>query len=100
MKIKISPFAEQDLDMTVEWYNFQSDGIGNEFAYVISEMFERIKTNPLQFPKDYGKMRKAVIKRFPYSVFFVVKDEVAFIFGIFSASRNPNIMKNRYRNDK
>jgi len=100
MRIKISPFAEQDLDTAVEWYNSKREVLGNEFAYEVSEIFERIKFNPLQFPKEYGKMRKAVIKRFPYSVFFVFKDEIAFILGIFGASRNPNIIKNRYRNER
>ena len=100
MRIKISPFAEHDLDMTAEWYNFQRDNLGNEFAVETSEMFERIKANPLQFSENYGKMRKAVMNRFPYSVFFVVKDENVYILGVFSASRNPNIMKNRYRNDR
>ncbi len=100
MRIKISPFAETDFDIAVEWYNSKRDVLGNEFAYEVSRMFERIKSNPLQFPKEYGKMRKAVIKRFPYSVFFVVKEDIAFVLGIFSASRNPNIMKNRYRNDR
>ncbi len=100
MKIKLSPFAEQDFDIAIKWYNKKQDKLGYELANEVAEIFERIKINPLQFPKEYRKMRKAVIKRFPYNIFFVVSDDIAYILGIFNTSRNPKIMQHRYRNNR
>jgi hypothetical protein len=31
MIIKFSPFAEDELDVSVNWYNLQKDGLGDEF---------------------------------------------------------------------
>ncbi|MBT3208842.1 MAG: type II toxin-antitoxin system RelE/ParE family toxin [Bacteroidetes bacterium] len=100
MNIKISPFAEQDLERSIKWYNSEKDELGNEFAKEISHIFERIRTNSLQFPKEYRKMQKAKTKKFPFNVFFVVKEKSVYILGIFHSSRNPNIMKSQYKNTK
>ena len=100
MRLKISPFSELDLDSSIEWYNLEKQGLGDVFASEISEMFEHIKANYRQFPKEYALMQKAVVKKFPYNVFFVVKEETIFILGIFNTNRNPKIMKKRYRNNR
>ncbi len=100
MKLKISAFAENDLEESIKHYNEQKDGLGVEFVEAIIETFNRIKENPNQFPKEYKQMRKARTERFPVKVFFVVKDTIAYILGIFHASCNPQVMKKRYQSQK
>jgi len=98
MKLKIAPFAEMDLLESIAFYNEQRENLGKEFYEAVIDSFDRIKNNPGQFPKEYKEMRKASIKRFPFSVFFVVNDNIGYILGIFHSSRNPKIMKTRYKN--
>jgi len=71
MTIKLSPFAEQDLDDTLEFYNGQMEGLGFEFLHEAKLIFERVQENPCQFPIAHKKMRKAKINRFPFNIFFV-----------------------------
>ncbi|MCF8370846.1 MAG: type II toxin-antitoxin system RelE/ParE family toxin [Bacteroidales bacterium] len=97
MEIRISPFAELDLEESVEFYNLQKEGLGHEFAQVVSDIIERIKQNPFQFPNKYLELRKAKMKGFPFNVFFVEKENVGYILAVFHSSRNPKIIKQRYR---
>lgn len=97
MKLKISPFAEKDLTESIKYYNKQSEDLGNNFAEIVSETFDRIKDNPYQFPKEYKEMRKAKTERFPFKIFFVVNNSIGYILGIFHSSRNPEIIQERYR---
>ncbi len=97
MKIKLSPFAEQDLDDSIEYFNQQKEGLGDEFVNNVIETFERIKENPTQFPKINQNLRKAQTNGFSFNVFFTVKDAIAYILGIFHTSRNPKTMKSRYK---
>ncbi len=97
MKIKISPFAEKDLDESVEYYSTQQENLGYDFAEEVNSTIKRIKENHNQFPKEYKEMRKAKIERFPFNIFFVVKETFGYILGIFHTSRNPKIMKERYK---
>jgi len=39
MKIKISPFAEEDLKNSIEFYNKKQDNLGDEFAEEVAETF-------------------------------------------------------------
>jgi len=96
MTIKLSSFAEQDLDDTLEFYNGQMEGLGFEFLHEAKLIFERVQENPCQFPIAHKKMRKAKINRFPFNIFFVDELLTSFIIGIFHSSRNPNIIKKRY----
>ncbi|MDF1548047.1 MAG: type II toxin-antitoxin system RelE/ParE family toxin [Bacteroidales bacterium] len=98
MKLKISPFAEEDLEESIEYYNIRKQGLGYEFARTVSDTFDRIKENPLQFPYEYKEMRKAQIDKFPFNIYFVIKNPVGYILGIFHSSRNPLKMRVRYKN--
>ncbi len=70
MRLKLSPFALTDLKDSIEYYNQQQEGLGNDFADKINAAFERIKDNPKQFPKAYKVMRKAQVERFSFNIFF------------------------------
>ena len=96
MKLKISPFALTDLEESIQYYNLKQQNLGYEFAEIIHSTFERIKENPNQFPKEYIEMRKAKTSRFPFNVFFVVRENIGYILGIFHSSRNPKMLKDRY----
>ncbi len=97
MKLKISPFAKNDLTESIKYYNKQRENLGGNFAEIDSETFKRIKDNPYQFQKEYKEMRKAKTERFPFKIFFVVNNSNGYILGIFHSSRNPEIIQKRYR---
>jgi hypothetical protein len=98
-KLIINPFAELELEEAKDWYNLQQDNLGNEFVMEIDKTIIRIKENPFQFPKEKKQIRKAVAKRFPYSLFFYVDDLIINIFAIFHSSKNPMIWKKRFENE-
>ena len=91
----VSPFAEVDLKVAFEWYNLQKENLGNEFISEVDFTIKRIKINPLQFPIKQKDIRKAVLKRFPFTIYFVVNEKLITVFAIFHNSRNPVIWKKR-----
>ncbi len=93
--LKINPFAEEDLEESFEYYENQQSGLGEEFLVEVKTTLNRITENPKQFPKNKDGARKALTKRFPFAIFFYVKDIVINVFAIFHSSRNPKGWKNR-----
>ena len=91
-KLIISPFAELDFEEAKSYYNIQREGLENEFIEELEDTLKRIKNNPKQYPKIRKKIRKAIVRRFPYGIFYVFN-----ILAIFHFSRNPKIWKSRYR---
>jgi hypothetical protein len=79
MMIKLSPFAEIDMQESINYYNEQKENLGNEFAIEINDTFDRIKENYEQFSITHKNMRKAKTNRFPHNVFFIVETQIAYI---------------------
>lgn len=54
-----------------DYYENTKPGLGDEAEREIYAIFDRIEKNPRQFPVIRNNIRRALINRFPVSVFFV-----------------------------
>jgi len=96
-RLIINPFAEKDLQISIDWYNHQKENLGNDFIFEVENTLQKILYNPLQFPKVKGKIRRAVLKRFPFGIYYFVKKDIINVFAIFHFSRNPLIWNRRMK---
>ena len=87
--------AKLDLRHAKNWYNIERENLGTEFLSEIEKLLTHIQTNPEQFPKNRNEIRKAVLKRFPYCLFFALKSNKIKIIAVFHNSRNPIIWQTR-----
>ncbi len=94
-EITITPFAEHDLKEAVEFYNGRKSGLGYDLVDEIDGVIKRIESNPRMFPLVTDKTRKAVLKRFPYNIYFVIVDSRIFVTAIFNTWRKPKLWKGR-----
>ena len=91
----ISPEAEFDIQDAFEWYEQSSTGLGSEFIRAVDGCFALIGRNPLAYPKVYQEVRRALIRRFPYGVMYVVEDGWIIIIACFHVKRDPKQWQNR-----
>ena len=94
----INPFAQLEIREAKNWYNLQKENLGDEFLYEIKNTIQRIQTKPFQFPLERREIRKAVLNKFPYSIFFFISESIINVFAVFHASRNPMLWKSRFKN--
>lgn len=95
LKLKLKPLAEIDITEAAIWYNFQRDGLGEEFLLALEAKFNEIKRNPYQFKIIYKNVRRAFPNRFPYGIFFIMEENIIYILAIVHTSRNPKTWKKR-----
>ncbi len=93
----IRPEAESDLSEAYSWYEEQSPGLGADFLLSFDAVQSSILRNPLQYPEVHQPVRRVLIRRFPYGVFFLVEDLRIIVFAVFHASRDPQGWKDRLR---
>jgi hypothetical protein len=96
-RLIVGPFAELDLQVAYEWYDLKKEGLGKEFLKEIDFIIDRIRQNPKQFGKIKKQIRMAVVKRFPFGVFFVQKEDLINIIAVLHFSRNPKILRSRIK---
>jgi len=89
--------AEAELSEAYDWYNVRMVGLGDQFFMSVDATIQAISRNPNQFPEIYKTIRRALIHRFPYAIFFVVEESQIIILAIFHAKRNPKQWKERFK---
>jgi toxin ParE1/3/4 len=82
--------AERDLDQAYSWYNEKVPGLGSDFLVVVERALESIQVNPARFPIVYRKVHRALVRRFPYGIFFVTNGDQIAILAIMHTARDPD----------
>ena len=85
----LRPRAERDLQSAFEWYESQRPGLGDEFLVSLRERLETVRGFPEAFPVLYRDVRRAVVSRFPYVVFYVAQPTRVAVLAVVHQSRNP-----------
>jgi plasmid stabilization system protein ParE len=91
----LRPRAEYDVQDAALWYEAQRVGLGLEFLEALDYVINRITNNPLQFPEIQSGVRRGLLHRFPYSVYFVVIEERVEVIAVLHLHRHPDSFKSR-----
>jgi plasmid stabilization system protein ParE len=81
--------AHNDLRSAFEWYERQRPGLGESFLLAVEERLENIAAFPDANRLIYRQVRRAVVERFPYLIFYVVKAERVDVLAVLHHARNP-----------
>ena len=87
--------AREELIGAQDWYEREATGLGRRFRQAIDTLIGRMSDNPRQFPTVFKNVRRALLRRFPYSLFFVVEDDALIVIACFHASRDPSHWQKR-----
>ena len=69
-------------------------GLGSEFIRAVDVALATIKKSPMLYPVVLDEMRRCILKKFPFGVFFSIETDCILIVSIFHSSRNPDKLKN------
>jgi plasmid stabilization system protein ParE len=95
LQVYIRPEAEADLDDAALWYQTQAAGLGYEFLDEIKKTLQIMADNPEIFQEIYKNVRRAIVQRFPFVIYYQIEEETIVVLGIIHASRNPHNWKKR-----
>ena len=88
------PEVEEDVINGYVWYEEKAPGLGEEFLRMFYAYAGEISCNPRLYPKVYGEYRRCLLKRFPYAIYFRMKDnEITIVCGLFHCARDPHAIK-------
>ena len=95
MIIRFTPEADAELTEAREWYSHQRKDLDLEFMQCLDDALSRIVDNPYVFPVVHRDLRRAVVRRFPFAVFYeLISDEIQVI-AVFHSRRDPEMWKSR-----
>jgi plasmid stabilization system protein ParE len=83
------PPADVDVEAAFEWYENERQGLGLEFLDELRAAYNRIADSPLKYQELRGGIRRALLRRFPYAVYFAIEGDVVIVVAVLHASRDP-----------
>ncbi len=90
MELIIRPEAEMEMAEAFAWYEARVPGLGSEFLLTVDAIMNAILRNPQQYPVVHKNLRRAITRRFPYQVIFIVEEKQIVVIAVFHAKRNPD----------
>ena len=83
------PAAAADVEHAYLWYEEQRPGLGDEFLVEVAAGVDRISESPLTFSVVHRETRRALLQRFPYGLFYRVRDSEILVVACMHGSRDP-----------
>jgi hypothetical protein len=69
-RIAFRSAARAEFDEASDWYERQRVGLGAEFIAAVQETLDRISAAPEAHSPVFNDTRRALVRRFPYSVLY------------------------------
>ena len=89
-RLKFSGRAVREVGEAYEWYEAQSQGLGLEFEVAFELQLKRLEQVPLLYSEVLPGVRRTLLPRFPFGVFYVVRNDLVHILAVIHNARSPN----------
>jgi plasmid stabilization system protein ParE len=81
--------AELQAAKARDWYNEQLDGLGRQFIGEIDAAILKAYRHPLHYQVVHRDIRRVLLRRFPYAVFFVAEPARVVVLAVLHQSEDP-----------
>lgn len=73
LRVRFRSKAESDILNAARYYETKSETLGLRFFERIDDIVDLIRDRPKMFPICFGPFRRALIKQFPYALYFEIE---------------------------
>jgi plasmid stabilization system protein ParE len=103
-RVVVRPAAKADIREASAYYEGERPGLGEAFIDEVASIFARARKLPNQFPEIAKGVRRGLLHRFPYAVYFLMSEHprarVMVALAVLHQHRAPATWKRRVQTDK
>ena len=88
--------ARLEIQNAANWYEDRVAGLGAAFVEEVDKCFESIRSAARRYPVVHREIRRALLKRFPYAIYFVLRNGSVIIIGCMHTHRDPKRWQRRH----
>lgn len=90
-----TPLASADIEAAYAWYEGQRRGLGDEFRVALEVVWGLLDQFPEAGPMAYRDLRRVLVPRFPYAVYYRLSEQLVEIRGCLHQRRDPRAATRR-----
>jgi plasmid stabilization system protein ParE len=88
-KVVVRPEAAREIQEAFDWYEGRSEGLGLEFLRAADACLSGLQRNPSAFQPVHEQVRRALLRKFPYALFYLISGDSLVIVACFHVKRSP-----------
>lgn len=81
--------VQHDLAAAFDWYEERRTQFGEQFLSAVQSSFRSIELYPEIFEPVHGEVRRAIVPRFPFAVFYIIESHRTVVLRVLHTARNP-----------
>lgn len=94
-RLRLRPEAEADIAGGYRWYRARAARLASDFLDELGRALSAVSDHPGAHPSLHKKVRRALVRRFPYAIFYIVEGDEVVVLGIFHQARDPRRWRRR-----
>jgi plasmid stabilization system protein ParE len=87
--LSVRPAAAADIEEAFLWYEGQRAGLGHDFLAAAQVLIDGIAEQPLRYPVIRRNTRRALLRRFPYAIYYRIYGDLIVVVACMHGRRNP-----------
>ena len=88
-RLEFRPEASADVAEAFSWYEQQKPGLGAEFEAALDRTLGHVRDMPLASRQVRRGLRRALLRRFPFSVYYSLSGDLIEIRAVLHYRRHP-----------
>ena len=89
VNVVLSTAAERDVRVAFRWYEDRVSSLGSAFLDEVEASLARIAEFPAACPTVHQNVRRALLRRFPYGVFYLIEASRAVVLAVLHQAQDP-----------
>lgn len=94
-RVIYTPEADDDVAEAYNFYEGCEPGLGEDFLRCVEARVLTIQRHPQLYPVAVDEFRRALVRRFPYEIFYEAGDDAIIIYSVFHCSQDPQKWRSR-----
>lgn len=95
MTVRFRTEAASDVSLARDWYDAQSPGLGDDFVASLEYAVDLVEALPEAFPEIAVGLRRALLSRFPYALYYRRDGVVIDVIACLHTRRSPSRWRTR-----
>ena len=93
--VRFSDEAADEIRAAARWYRQADPELDRLFRTALQDCVRAIQGNPEAFPVVLDRSRRALMRTFPYGVYYSVLGQTIFVVAVYHSRRDPRKLEDR-----
>lgn len=94
-EVRFHPAAAQEVESTYDWYAARSPEAADGFREELRRAVDAVAATPQTWPRLSNRARRYVFPRYPFSLVYILRDNVIEVVAVAHGRRRPGYWRSR-----